>query len=479
MEELSQFIQLITESESTDSKYNYVLDMKKTFKQTPQKDFENVSRPSYINFVFSNMKSMRRGQKSDDLKDFIGAAYDYWIDKFSKRPSEIPFRLNQNGDVKLSRSYVFFHSSYKNGTVWPQGQKSCVVGGVKITLGNGLGKGEAGMKYEKSLLEGIKQYIVNGCTVKGLNCDPGVISALENISKTPELRDVLDIISVNYKERLKNDSKNPQAQLKFLDQFIQGTGKLNTKRKLATIIPPKDFNYNTSQDMKEKEVSDAIKACEKNLWESGDIIADIMIVDPEGKKDSIYFSVKETRAQLSGVHLSPSKKDSDWMAKVLGGDVEDKLSRKQFDEFWSMLGIDPEGLIDIYKEKINPVYDKAVADGKDPNKIKGDPISLGKILNNKPSEVIGNFIQRLIGGNYWYISPEKLFFVDSKVMPWIFKAKNARVTPAGKTITIVGEINNIRVDIAIRSSDGGRRYPFRVFPKVDLEKLLEASSKNA
>ena len=457
----------ILEEQKVSNAYNYILSFDYDYKHTPADELEDLTCDKYVDIICKMVSSEKRVfgialNKDDEFRDFVRKAYNEWENTYSRAKNKIPFRINKNHQVKISKAYIPFCQRVRDSSWKYHGSR--MVGGVRITIGEGLGGGQGGMQFEKEVFGAICQYMAMNCTTDNVNVDRKLLNVLHQIDKSTGpgnagLRDKLFKAAENYGEKIKTDSLSDQDYVNRLASLIKSTGTGDVKRHIEDIIPDGDIPRD-DQDMKSADVEKLYAKTTEVLKKSGDTIADITVFNP-ADNETIYISVKEDKAQLSGVVVSPSKKGVNWMDKVLGDmdDISDD-STMEFRKFWSMMGINPSTLKRIYKTKINGA--------KDPDSRARISIPVNK--GNSPA--LGDMIQRLIGGNYWYVSPDKCIFIPVEPMRMTFKADEAWVSGTGKTINIKGKLNGtVDMTLIVRTS-GGRQYPNRMFPKVDVEQLL-------
>lgn len=484
---------IINEAEQKSQPYNFIISLDKDYKSTDDTELNKFRDPkkgrkAYVDMVcnmlgigvkndeeenkslIKKLKSIFSSETSKDSDNdilkkyntfiqFVEGAWEAWIYEWGGTKDKIPFRFNGSKRPKIARAY----DQYRVQKGWPVSITSKRYGYITIKVGNGLGSGQKGLKLEDDIYNGLCQYMANDCSLAGLNVSKPVLNALIYINDS-ELKNILKEVSKNLHEEYPNLSDQKFADA--IKNYINKTGASNTKRHILDIIPTSDDIYDGDEDVDPQKVKQTYSHRKSILNTSGNKISDITITDPSTKNQT-YLSIKDSTAQLSGVIVSPSKNGINWMDNYLD-DIEDNESGQKFKQFWSMLGLIPDG-----EKLVKGGYSvkqafKLINSNKDTN--NNENIKLA--VSNKPSKKLGDMIQRLIGGNYWYISPKKCIYISDEPQNWSFKADDAYVTSSGRTINIKGSINNIPASIIIRTSDATRKYPNRMFPKLDVEKLL-------
>ena len=136
-------------------------------------------------------------------------------------------------------------------------------------------------------------------------------------------------------------------------------------------------------------------------------------------------------------------------------DVKDEPDMKALINFCNVVGIDAE---DVYEKYTCLVNNK---------KIDKDIKLSGRYDGRK----LGILFQKLVGGNYWYVKPEKALFVPAKYDHWEFNVSKATIAPTGKRISIQGTIEGVPVELEFRT-DGHGAWPYRLFPRTDVQKII-------
>lgn len=446
--------------------YNYILSVNKDFKNTEIND--NISEEEYIK-ILNDI-----GFNGDEFNNIAKIAYRIWKDKFNLTKNNVPFRFpkdiykgtSDEKNIKLARCYKELNVLSQNKIISDltihdkDGLK------IHIKIGNGLGKGQNGYKFEDEILSALCTYVVNGCSLENLSYSGDVNSVLNNIDNS-ELKNYL---LAGYQNFTKNSTINltnisNDELIKIFKSFLFKTGESNNKRNIDNIIPIKDDSN--------------ISSIEEIRQNSGKIISDITLKLGDIKNELdindnyVYISLKKSKAQLSGVIVSPSKRgifseDSKWMDQVLFANngkekyktLDDLKKYKEqavnaFINFWETLQVNPESLYEKFINNINELQE----------------IELLKNIDDDKN--IGEIIQNLIGGNYWYVSPEHCLYIPYQNKDWTFKANRCYITKSKRTIFIEGKLNKtIDMKLTVRDSSGGNYAPNRLFPVVeDISKL--------
>lgn len=450
--------------------YNYVLSLKQDFSNTVIND--NITENDYIK-ILNDI-----GFTGDEFNNIAKIAYNIWKNDFNLAKNNIPFRFPSDIYKGTNEKYIKLARCYKDLNVLSQDK---ILNSLKIKdengtviniiIGNGLGKGQNGYKFEDEILSGLCTYMVNGCTLENLNYSGDVYKVLENVNNS-NLKNYLLAVYQEFTKNSSIDIKNINGDklIKLFKSFLFKPGESNNKRNIDNIIPIKnEDNYDLS-------------SIENLRKDSGKIISDITLKLGDIKNDLnlndnfVYISLKKSKAQLSGVIVSPSKRgifteDSKWMDQVLFANtnstkqyntldelkIDKELAVKAFINFWETLQVNPNSLYEKFINNINEEQE----------------IELIKNLNDDKN--IGLIIQNLIGGNYWYLSPEHCLYIPYQNKEWTFKANKCYLTKSKRTIFIEGKLNkNIDIKLTVRDSSGGNYAPNRLFPIVeDISKLYE------
>lgn len=257
--------------------------------------------------------------------------------------------------------------------------------------------------------------------------------------------------------------------------YIELTGVANTHRNDKGELYDEDFVLNTN------DVDDILK-------NSGRIIADITIYKVPGQKppkksegdpnakvesDDIYISCRMKSSQLSGVSakkaMESNKAFIEGMTPVKGEDgVETYPSfaslqgqLKAFIQFWDNFGIDAEEIFNHYQ-----AVEQGIAKDFRPEKRK-----------DYNEAALGMFIRKLVGGNYWYLKPKDCKFVPMSSSDLKFQVTDISISASARTINIKGKINgNLECKLDLRTDNKSIRFPYRIFPVVNVPALIEMCS---
>ena len=489
MESLYESIKNIFEaSAGGGGPYNYIISHEKDYKATDDSSLDkyrnrSTGRREYVNMVLemlgiapdedtrdasligrlkSIFKSETKGRTDEDIKktyrtfvEFVEGAWQVWISDWDGAKERIPFRFNNSRKVKIAHAY----DDYRVSMGWPKSLHTKRIGYITVIVGDGLGHGQGGLKFERDMLYAICQYMASGCQLSETDVfkDKAVESTIRRIHES-QLRDILLGAAEGLEEDPSIKKLSGKALADALAERIKQTGGKDTKRHIADV-----FGDDTRK-LDQKALYDGRKSA---LNISGKRISDITIFSPNAEKPEereVYLSIKDTLAQLSGVVVSPSKNGVNWMDEILGLDEDADIqnpSGDEFKKFWSAMGLDPSAVRKAFKESERK---RTSAEGPSETFIEFD---------KSPSDKMGEVIQWLIGGNYWYVSPKKVLYVPDEPKRLRFTIKNAYITAAGRCVNIAGDLSGVPMVLVIRTSDRTRKYPNRMFPKIDVEKLLE------
>lgn len=488
MKNLYESIQPILEaSQNQGGGYNYIISLEKDFKSTQDSELDKyrdprTGRDRYVKMVCTMLGILSNENEKDDDKsilsrfkkflgtaeakksdadilrnyrtfvEFVQGAWHIWVYDWGGQKDKIPFRFNGSKSPKIARIYDDYRMTARN---WPKSKESMRIGYITVKVGNGLGKGQGGMKFENEIFGGLCQYIANGCQLSGLKLSKVVYDTIVRIHESG-LREPIKEFSKTFNKEIKGLSG--QDLVNEVKDWIVQAGKQDVNRHIADV-----FQGPTSA-LDQDAIYNARKS---SLNASGKKISDITILNPEAKDNEdreIYLSIKDSRAQLSGVVVSPSKNGINWMDEYLDMDPDsrklDTPASKEFKSFWTTIGLRPGDVVKAFSQ-VKENMDNDTAQNVD---IK---------VSAQPSKRLGEIIQWLIGGNYWYVSPKKVLYISDEPQNWSFTAERAYITKTGRTVNIIGKLSGVPMTLVIRTSDIKRKYPNRMFPKVDVEQLLE------
>lgn len=417
---------------------------------TKFKEFEvpkDISEDKYIEQVCNLAQIDRHDKKYSKFVELIRAAYKVWSTDFQLAKPNIPFRFDTTKpkNIKLARCY----DDYK---LLGGSAKKSKYADVSVEIGNGLGGGQNGYKFEKDVVSALCAYMVNGCSTEGLNLPQPQMDMLKHVGDS-ELKDLL---SEAYKYYISmggesNKDVNPDTLVSTMAKVIYQTGESANKRGIDNILVDSDG--------------------EAAREESGKIISDINLHTSD--TNVLYISVKDSQAQLSGVIVSPSRskifqESTKWMEAILDqnvayNEIDEQYSKHKeaFENFWKMLGVEPES-----------IYESWQASKSDKSNIP--PLRL--MTSGYNATECGNVIQNIIGGNYWYVSPKKCLFIPYQSRGWKFIPTKAHMTPKG--VCVDGELAGVPMKVWVRSSSAKSTVPNRMFPVVNVDELFKTIGKD-
>lgn len=369
--------------------------------------------------------------RSDDFNRALDIIYQHWEEDGSK---EIYTPIRYTGDrkkVKIARKFAegdcatdLIQAGYAiQGGFLKFGKN-------KVVFGNGSPRGvraARGLELEHDLLIDIKQAILHRMTGKWASREDLAAPGNPNYTKKGTILHP-HVESAPFLDRVIANLNT--ISVDEVNSIVLLTGSGDTKRNRDGWIFDKNLVVN-------KDFTGS---------ESAKVIADITVEIPG--KTLVYISCKMDTAQLSGISVN-FMNTSDW----------DK--DKAFGNFFTTFGIDPESVADWYRNGDGSKFTEELA-------AAADMTSLGCLM------------AKLIGGDYVYLTPTKCIEVPSEKEMAASIARKMRPTcyrisaGAGKTIMIDYKIGSLGVAFEFRTDGkGGRKYPYRLFPKVQVAKLLE------
>lgn len=382
------------------------------------------------------------------LKNLLTHLYQYWEQTFTNSPGSIPCRFSAGkSEVKIKREYKMFADQLEEfcksanipfeRTISKRVENGFILGGkkgLKFIWGDGsLGgnRSKKGLDYEVILKNNIIKFVET-------------ISGDHPIKNDQELKNILGDAYATYSNIIPiylgggfNKLIDEYVRCKkkeYLDENISLSGKKGVRRNQnSEIVDLKNLEFST------QKVNDV-------LVDSGEIIADLTIIP-----DNTYISAKIDAAQLSGISV----------AEILNNDAIENLINnkenssdiivKKVEKFIQNLGIDFNSLIEALRDGTGKLE---ITDKYDPTKL-------------------GGLFQKLVGGNYWYTNPKGSVFVPAIDAKLEFKAEKASISKSGKTLHVKGQLNGLPAEIEYRTDGSGYPYPHRLFPKVDVPKLVD------
>lgn len=343
----------------------------------------------------------------------------------------------------FNKSYKKYGTNKKNNNIWQSIFKGDISGQYRKING--------GMAFEDELCKALQELIIhNGNFINVYNCKEVALNFYKEMNE-------------NHKQLL-NILK--QKSTEEISKYIFVSGKGRTDRNSNDEIINKNFEINSDKN-----------EIEKNLKNSGKIIADITITDninfkksstiDKGDENNIYISCKDGISQLSGIELSEpfygvygkSKEKS-----TLINCYKDNLSYEEFNKkndnnvkafnlLCNFLNIDPKIIYEYFKIDVDNRKSETI------NTINTD---INKNI------IFSHLIQLIIGGNYYYINSNgTVEYIDYKLKDKFEFITDNKAKLDSKQIAVYGKIkiNNTIINncaFKFRNSAGGN-YPFRLF----------------
>lgn len=368
--------------------------------------------------------------RSDDFNRALDIIYQHWEEDGSK---EIYTPIRYTGDrkkVKIARKFVeeeYAADLIQAGYVIQGGFLK--FGKNKVVFGNGSPRGvraARGLELEHDLLIDIKQAILHRMTGEWASREDLTVPGNPNYTKKGTILHP-HVESAPFLDRVIANLNT--ISVDEVNSIVLLTGSGDTKRNRDGWIFDKNLVVN-------KDFTGS---------ESAKVIADITVEIPG--KTPVYISCKMDTAQLSGISVN-FMNTSDW----------DK--DKAFGNFFTTFGINPETVADWYRNGDGSKFTE-------------------EITGNPEMTSLGCLMAKLIGGDYVYLTPTKCIEVPSENEMAVAISAKMRPTRyrisagAGKTIMIDYKIGSLGVSFEFRTDGkGGRKYPYRLFPKVQVAKLL-------
>lgn len=407
------------------------------------------------------LKSGLDDQDKANITRLVKDMYSIWQKDLHEDPRSIPFRFSStNKVVKVANVYNQFlqqgdlvkygASTTNDGKFFIGPSKSR---GVIFTFGEGSlfsSKSKAGLGYEDVVRDQLIQIIHYAAEFKK---NPSEKNIIENTDKrTHHLLPIYTAGLLNDAIKLYRDNRN--LDLNEIVIKHKGSTARNSNNELW------DANFNIDLDNNKTE---------EVLKSSGAIVADVIV----NTKNPVYLSVKKPDAQLSGVCAKEVMETNKAFKNGIATekkykDVKNTLGAAYFN-FCKTTGIDPEELYNKYlaislNHDVSPEFE---------NVLKGESDKLGAIF------------QRLVGGNYWYVKPDKVVYIDYKDNKLKFNVSSIKFSRAkrelGRKIIIYGKIDGYDgiARIEFRTADVKYKYPYRMFPIVNVPALRESMAKNS
>lgn len=297
--------------------------------------------------------------------------------------------------------------------------------GFKIAqMGNGsVGKQYRGEKYEGQIYNDISELIrhINNCYSLDKSQFEQLVDNIKEIRHKSTIKLLWPMYEAGY--------------LCDVNEFKR-SGKTNTRR-------------NKNNDLI-NSVSDGV--FQNPLNKSAEQIADCTIFKFD---KTIYISIKDHISQMSSVMLHDiMNTNTEFQLAIQDGSNGGGTYRN----YCYMLGIDPNKLLDAYRE------------GVENFNINTD-IKLKKYNQN----LISNLFWSLLGCNYWLIAPDVCEYIPD-MTSYKFELESVKISKTKsdsfKTIKIKGNIKGVPCGFELRTDKSGQKYPCRLFVDIDKTNLL-------
>lgn len=397
------------------------------------KDRYNYGRGLTADQAKAELHKESSDERLDDLVDFL---YEVWVDEFAGIDRKIPLRFPEDvkGKVKVARDYAPFLKA--NSEFHVSGNKF-TIGEIEFTFGDGSlfsDRAAAGREYENDVADDVRLLLLENAESKE---DKARLSALQ----------------VQYAKLLEDkEFKNAQKIVKADPSAIDRIVKVETpkRRNSNHELWDNDFNINTDT---------------KDIEASGKIIADVVI------NDKIYLSAKIESHQLSGVRCAMVF-DSNALFREYAKQNRSFEDKSSFDESDLSNNTPFKNFCELFSVDGFDMYNSLV-----PHNDNDRKLSI-KSQSENSSSTLGLLFRKLVGGNYWVVKRgEPVRFIGvNNASSLKFTIDDAYITKSGKSITFSGKLNDLPASIIVRTSNG-EDYPCRMFPKVDIEKLIDLLSK--
>lgn len=370
-------------------------------------------------------------KRLDDLIDFL---YEIWVDEFNGIDRKIPLRFPEDvkGKVKVAREYEPFLKEDVELALNIMNHKFNL-GGIEFTFGEGSlfsDRSAAGREYENNVANDIR------------------ILLLESV----EDKERLKILKKQYAELLKT------ADFKEAKEIVKADPGLVDR--IIRVETPKRRNSNGelwNSDFKINTDTEDIEA-------SGKIIADVVI------NNKIYLSAKIESHQLSGVRCAMVF-DSNALFRKYAEESRSFKDETSFNRSSLSKNAPFKNFCELFSVSEFDMYNSLVPHNDSDRALTILPQS------DYSSSTLGLLFRKLVGGNYWVVKRgEPVKYMSSDINSLKFNISNAYVTKSGKSITFNGKLNDLPAAITVRTSSG-EDYPCRMFPKIDIEKLIDLLSK--
>jgi hypothetical protein len=372
-------------------------------------------------------------ERLDDLVDFL---YEVWVDEFAGIDRKIPLRFPEDvkGKVKVARDYAPFLKA--NSEFHVSGNKF-TIGEIEFTFGDGSlfsDRAAAGREYENDVADDVRLLLLENAESK------------EDRARLSELQ--AQYAKLLEDKEFKKAQKIVQADPSAIDRVV----KVETpkRRNSNHELWDNDFNINTDT---------------KDIEASGKIIADVVI------NDKIYLSAKIESHQLSGVRCAMVF-DSNTLFRQYARENRSFKDEKSFNESNLAKNIPFMNFCKLFSVSEFDMYNSLVPHNDNDRKLTI------KNQSEYSSSTLGLLFRKLVGGNYWVVKRgEPVRFIGIKNLDNLrFTISNAYITKSGKSIVFNGSLNDLSAAINVRTSSG-EDYPCRMFPKVEIEQLINLLAK--
>lgn len=373
-----------------------------------------------------------------NLDKFVDVIYDWW-DANKNKDIYPPLRTNGK-ELKIGRSFAGVVKALDDaGIEYDNNSSRLAVDKISMSWGNGSPGGRSsnsrGLQFEHTVADDLKGIISE------------LASGVEEVW-TPNreyLRCIYDAGDLD--GAVEYIKENPTD----IDKVVVMTGSKDVARNKNGAIFDDRFNLNISNKR-------------KTLKESGSIIADVQIIVPH--QDPVNISVKMKEAQLSAITFHACMNKNLGFRRAIDThtqytDIKDKQFMVAFNRVFAMMGLDPEEVYNVYLDGLH--IDTAL-DVHDPD-----------------NDDLRDFIQILLGGNYWYITPDpshNLFVPwDKDINVYIDRSRKAGISAAGRQIKSPIKVagGSGSPSIKLRCDSASWDYPMRFFfDNANVKELVDS-----
>ena len=421
---------ILCESEDTDEAYTVGAGF--TLKDTVEKLY--------------SIKALDSDQKKQ-LKSFATYMYKLWKVNYALDPEKIPFRFDDSGlkVVKISAEKEYkdiINSDIESGklSISNKTKFGFTLGGITFAYGTGSLSGKtrssSGTAYEDVVRDELVQLIQvasNSKSIKKIkdSIDESVYHLLP-ILQSGALNEVISMYR-----------KNKDIDLYSIITKHEGSTHRNDHGEISDA----NCNLNTSDT-------------ESILRNSGKIIADVIV----NTSKPVYISVKMKTGQLSSFNLMKVFENNTVFVDAINlrnsyDEIKTALNRTPFKNFCKVFGIDGK---DLYNKFLN------FAEGVDTN------LNI-KTTSSYAGNDLGTIIQKLVGGNYWYVKPDTdAVYLNYKDAGLSFKRSGVHFSAGDhRCILVDGSVSGVKITLKIRTALKAYTYPYRVLPEINVLDLIE------